>query len=271
LSDSLIDQSITPEYRRVIENEMKRWQEQISNCYGSGHDTSSLDLSLLKAVSFFKIPERLWLDFFNAMAMPLDSDGFKTMSDMNAYAKGAAVIPMTIFLMICLAEQTEIGTYRVDGKEDIFRYGDSLGTWSFMIHILSIAGSHISGQNPINSLLPQDIIQRHGLTNADLLTIAKTDEPNENSRAAVKEFLSIAREKGSEGLAFAREKCLELPKPRCNALAIPLSLYAAIADKIEKQNYDVFTNIPFWRPEDRSELMCNIESCQTQDNLIKFW
>ncbi len=277
LADAMVEQAAEEEEKiRVIRSEIESWEDLVNLCYSAHQETSRLDLSLLKAVSLFNIPEKLWKDFFESRSRIWDPGGFETMNDLIFYARGAAGIPLTVFLAVCCAERTGHGAYDAGPWERLSRWGNSLGSWSFIIHVMSLAQAFLTrnektdGLRPRN-LFPLDILKAHDLTFEDIRKMAVEQQSDTRIRAAASEMLAAAESMGKEGLAAARDLCRNLPQNRAKALATPIVIYSEIANRIRDRNFAVFSETPLWIPSDRTELISRIEKSPDIASITALW
>lgn len=272
LADQLIENPDMPsEKGNKIEEEIKRWHTQIEYCYMKNKDTSRIDLSLLKAIAMFQIPYRLWDDFFHALTLPVKNKGFETLDELYAYSLGAAAVPMTVFLIMCFAEAAQNGTFVVPEREKVFAAGESLGIWSFMIHVLSIAKTYLTDKSPVRNLFPIELMSRHGISLEDLTEMARTGSSDDRCRNMIREFMDIASEQGRLGLGFTRDRCLKLSRDCCTALAIPLSLYSEFTRRIERNGHGIFEDLHGFEPGDQLAVISRVESCQSAEELKALW
>ena len=272
MADQLIENPEMPsEAKKEIEDGIKHWQKQIGYCYERNRDTSRIDLALLKAVAMFQIPSKLWNEFFQAMTLPIKVQGFETLDELYAYSLGAAAAPMTVFLLICFAERETDGTYRVTEQEKIFSVGESLGIWSFIIHILSVAKLHLTEKTTARNLFPLELMNTHGITLENLIEMARAGCSDERCRAMVKDCLNLAADHGRLGLGYTRNRCLKLSKDCCSALAIPLALYHAFARHVIENNFEIFDGFNSFEPGDRLSVISRITECQSADELKTLW
>jgi phytoene/squalene synthetase len=272
LADQLVESpELTPAARREIESQITRWEKQIGYCYAANRDTSRTDLSLLKAVALFQIPDRIWREFFYAMTLPVTSRGFETIEEMFAYSRGAAAAPLTVFLMICFAEPGEDGIFYIRDMEKIYLAGESLGIWSFMIHVLSVAKSYLLRSESPRNLFPLELMENHGISLKELTEMARAGQADQRFRKMVKSFLNVAMDNGRLGLAFTRSRCLELPQDCCKALAVPLTLYNRHALLIQKTGFDVFNDETLFNPGNHLDIISQIEECKTIADLKDLW
>lgn len=270
LSDRLVENPDLPQsHKDTVRDEIKRWFERVDTCYHKSRDTSKLDLSILRAVAMFRIPRGMWKAFFDAISTPLSLNGFTDCEELKNYAEAAAVIPLTLFLIIGLSEKKAEG-YLLEDHEKVSEAARRIGISSFILHVLSVLKTFLTEKNPPRNLLPNDVMTEFNVS-FDLLVECAAKNKNPGKVVNMTKYLvDVAENIGSDGFHYLRTVCPNLPVDRCKAISIPMALYTEVGKKIKARDYRLFLPVSVWKPTYRADLIGRIDRCTSTEEMI-FW
>ncbi len=271
LSDSMVETTtLTESDAESIRLNITQWKNRVKFCYHTVNDSSRIDLSLLKAITRFEIPEFLWVDFFRSQTMKLDVSGFKSIRELRKYAKGTAIVPITMFLLVICSEPDAHGIYRVANPDEIYAIGESVGTWSYILHTLLMEKAYLLDKVSRN-LFPVDLMERHRVSIDELIRMARMETVDSDIQTMLAEYLKSGDLLGEIGRKNARAMLGKLPTDRRKALAVLISIYSEIQKRIIEMDYNIFSPEAIWEHQDRTELLRKVETYDTNFDLAVLW
>ena len=204
-------------------------RSELRRVYGGTDDIDPGLTVFRETVLRYAIPEEYFLDLFRGMEMDLDEKRYETFGELREYC-------------YCVASVVGLMMSRVFGVTDPEADGHAkdLGTAMQLTNILRDIGEDL-GRGRV--YLPQEDLRRAGVTEEDLLQGRVT----RNFRALMEMQIARARryyESGRAGLRF-------LPDDGSRyCVRLMADIYSGILDRIEWQDYDVFSNraaVPTWQ------------------------
>ncbi len=264
------DESSQEELAR-IRSDIAEWEESVLYCYEGDSQTSGIDLKVMQSIAKFQVPKRIWTWFFNGMRTPVSCRGFSNLEELTSYGRAAATAPLAVFLITLFSEPNEYGLYALDPELRILQVAESLGLWSYMMHLLSLEKKYLLSRDPARNLLPLDIMNRYRIPEEDLLEMAGNGTSDKPMRDMVRELMGWAAGTGSFGLGFVKEYVMKLPEDRRNALAIYVTIYSAISRRIRAREFDIFADPPIWSPEDRTKVASIIQGADNFEEIVATW
>jgi phytoene/squalene synthetase len=165
--------------------EVENWLKVIMN----GNSDTPLQAELTETFKMFRIPAWPLEAFADSMIYDIQNDGFPTMSDFLEYASGASVAPAAIF--VHLAGLRELDHKYSAPAFNVKEAATSCAIFSYLVHII-----RDFQKDQLNNLnyFADDLIEKHGLNRADLLTIAKGGPVTPGFRGLMAEYYLMADE-----------------------------------------------------------------------------
>jgi phytoene synthase len=198
--------------------EVARWREEIARTY-EGHPSTPLTQSLALAIDRFDLTRAYFDGILDGVAMDLDRTRYATFADLSTYCGHVA----GEVGLLCV----EIFGYRSERLKD---YAMKLGMAFQLTNILrDIAADADNGR----IYIPQEDLKRFGVDEADLL--AKRMTPNIRRMMAFETRRARDYYREASVLPTAEER------PALRAAEIMRAIYEEILDRIERADYDVFS------------------------------
>ena len=201
-------------------DKLRQWHDATADALKTGSSDHPVLAAWADAARRYDVPTQYMRDFLGAMEMDLTVARYQTFEDLQKYTYGSASV---VGLMMC----------RLVGCADeaSVPHATSLGVAMQLTNFLRDVGEDYAGRGRI--YLPLDDMERFGVSETDIRRGIVT--------GAVRDLLrfEIARTRAIYEDADAGMHYL----PRYARLPVRLSrvLYSRILDRIERNDYDVFT------------------------------
>lgn len=183
--------------------------------------------------------------FLDAMAMDLETTRYETYEDLREYMRGSA---SAVGVMMCYA-------MGADPQADTIGRAKALGEAMQLTNFLRDIGEDYERGR---IYLPQEELSSFGVRVSDLAEGRVTDR-----------FQALMRfqiERTRELYAFSDPGICLLPKEGRKAVLLARLLYSQILDRIEEQDYDVFTRRA--RTSTAQKLFCAAQVALTSDRIL---
>jgi len=189
--DDLIDnhkaanKTISVSERLSFTGEVESWLKMIMN----GNSNNPMQQELTEAVVKFRIPSWPLEAFAESMIYDINNDGFPTLQAFLDYAGGASVAPAAIF--VHLAGLRELENKYSAPTFNVKEAATSCATFSYLVHIM-----RDFQKDQVNNLnyFADDLIEKHGLSRAELMKIAKGGKIEDGFRGLMKDYYKLAEE-----------------------------------------------------------------------------
>lgn len=198
--------------------EVVRWREEIARTY-EGKPTLPLTRSLAEAIERFDLSRVYFDGILQGVAMDLDQTRYGSYETLSAYCYHVA----GEVGLLCM----EIFGYR---SERLKSYAIKLGTAFQLTNILRDLGTDADKGR---IYLPLDDLQRFGVSEQEILTKRQTP----NFRRLMAFEARRARDLYREAMVLPTAE----ERPNLRAAEIMRAIYENILTRIEKRNYDVFS------------------------------
>ncbi|HOC13144.1 MAG TPA: phytoene/squalene synthase family protein [Propionicimonas sp.] len=210
----------TPETRAALAGFQQRFEAALA-----GSPDDAVMAAIAASVTECGIDPECFDRFFSAMAMDLDVDRYENWADLCAYMEGSAAVIGEMMLPVLQPASAE-------AREPARALGFAFQLTNFLRDVNEDLDRG-------RVYLPQADLARFGASPWHRLV----DEPWRRTMA-----LLIARNR--ELYAQARTGIPLLPSRSARCVATALTLYSQILDRIERNDYDVFSGrlrVPTWR------------------------
>jgi phytoene/squalene synthetase len=228
--DDLIDNHKAA-HKVISEDEKQRFTEDINNWLkmiidGNGNDPFQQELS--SVFTKFRIPSWPLQSFAGSMLYDINNTGFPTMNSFLDYAGGASVAPAAIF--VHLAGLRELDHKYSAPTFNVREATTSCALFSYLVHII-----RDFQKDQLNNLnyFAEDLIQKHGLKNEDLLGFANGDSIKTGFRSLMKEYYQLADEYRQKTYDCIRAVWPYLEPRYQLSLEIIFELYLLVFEKID--------------------------------------
>lgn len=228
--DDLIDNH-KAEHRGIRANERESFASDIRQWMGMLEkplSSSPFNNELGYTVERFRIP--LWsLEVFaESMLYDVTHDGFATLGDFIKYSGGASVAPASIFVHLAGLQEQD-GIY-LDPPFDVRSTAEPCAMFSYFVHIIrDFRKDHLNNL----SYFADEVMEKHGLTRADMSAMARGASLTAGFRAMMREYLSLADRYRIETLKVMEQVC-PLMEPRYRlSLEIIFELYMMVFERID--------------------------------------
>lgn len=241
--DDLIDnykgthKVIAPHERDQFTADVDKWLKMFlhSGKYNPEH------AELIETIEKFRIP--LWPleDFGRAMIYDINHDGFDTLTTFIEYSRGASVAPASIF--VHLSGLRNNGSGFALPEFDVRATATPCAMFSYMVHI--IRDFQKDHHNNLN-YFAGDMMEKHGLTSADLRKMAYGEPLSHGFRSMMAEYLALADKYRIETLEVMERVCPMLDTRYSLSLHIIFNLYLMVFERIdpEKGNFATARLVP---------------------------
>ncbi len=230
--DDLVDHrkagagTIAPAEARVMESMIADWLASVRK--GLGEDDYQKEF--LKTCTHFLLPLWPWERLCHAMVYDLHHNGFATFTKFLRYVEGAAVAPAAVFMHLCGI--TRNGSAYAPPRFDIRRVSRPLALFSYLVHIMR---DFEKDQNSALNYFPDALLTRHGLTVAELRSIAASQTPTPRFRSLMTHYKQIAERYRREARAVM-DATLPLLEPRYQlSWELIYNLYFQIFERIDPE------------------------------------
>lgn len=199
--------------------EVKRWRDEVALTY-EGKPTMPLTQSLLEAIERFDLSRVYFDGILQGVAMDLDQLRYESYEKLSTYCYHVA----GEVGLLCM----EIFGYR---SERLKNYAVKLGTAFQLTNILRDVGTDADRGR---IYLPMDDLQRFGVTEQEILTKRLTP----NFRRLMAFEARRARDMYREAMVLPTPE----ERPNLRAAEIMRVIYENILTRIERRNFDVFSD-----------------------------
>jgi phytoene synthase len=204
------------------------WRREVAACFGAGRPVTSQGQALAPLVTRFNLPRRAFDALVDGVEMDVGSRRYETFADLYEY---------------CVRVASAVGLMCVEifGYSDprARQYATDLGVALQLTNILrDVPGDLARGR----VYLPQEDLRRFGVGEEDLRREAAEAGGGVRS-SAVRALLAHQAGRAREYYARAAASLPSRDAGRLVAAEIMGAIYLAILQKIERQNYDVFSRV----------------------------
>lgn len=204
---------------------LMRVKKKIDSAYGNFELNDNLLLSFRETVNKYKIPQQYFDDFLKGIGMDLDRIGYENFEELSVYCYRVA--GTVGFIML-----------KVFGCEDVRaeKYAADLGTAMQLTNIIRDIKEDFHQRGRI--YLPQDEMRRFGVSENDI----SEGKLGKNFKNLLRFQIQRARE------YFANaEKGIKMITDLSSRFVVYAmkDLYCGLLEKIEKNNYDIFSKRPY--------------------------
>ena len=208
--------------------EVALWKREVAACFEAGRPVTPQGQALLPLVKKFNLPRSAFDALVEGVEMDIGSRRYETFEELYEY---------------CLRVASAVGLMCVEifGYHDLRarQYATDLGVALQLTNILrDVPGDLARGR----VYLPQEDLRRFGVTEADLRREAAQAGRGVQS-AAVRALLAHQARRAREYYARAAASRPSRDARRLVAAEIMGAIYFAILQKIERQEYDVFSAV----------------------------
>jgi phytoene/squalene synthetase len=231
--DDLIDNQKAAN-KVIPENERKQYAANVDKWLRlifDGSTENSFQKELTATIKTFSIPAWPLEAFAKSMIYDIYHDGFATMQTFLEYSGGASVAPAAIF--VHLAGLRENGGVYSDPAFDVKKAATYCAIFSYMVHII-----RDFQKDQLNNLnyFADDLIEKNGLTRADLGKIAKGAVISEGFRRLINEYYIVADEYRQKTYDCIKEIWPFLEPCYQLSLEIIFELYLMVFERIDIKN-----------------------------------
>jgi phytoene/squalene synthetase len=228
--DDLIDnhkaehRGIRADERESFASDIRQWMGMLEKPLSSTPFNNELGYT----VERFRIP--LWSleAFAESMLYDVTHDGFATLDDFIKYSGGASVAPASIFVHLAGLREKD-GLY-LDPPFDVRSTAEPCAMFSYFVHII-----RDFRKDQINNLsyFADDVMRQHGLTRAEMSTMARGAALTDGFRAMMREYLAVADRFRLETLKVMDQVC-PVMEPRYRlSMEIIFELYMMVFERID--------------------------------------
>jgi 15-cis-phytoene synthase len=209
-------------------DEVARWRRELALCFDGGQPQTRQGQALVPLIKAFGLTREPFEALIEGVEMDLGSRRYETFDDLYQYCIRVA----SAVGLICL----DIFGYREPSSK---QYAIDLGVALQLTNILrDVAGDLERGR----VYIPLEDLRAHGCTEADLR--AEVAAPGAGVRSpAVKALL---RQQAGRAREYYTRAARALPRRdagRLVAAEIMGAIYRAVLDRIERRDYDVFSEV----------------------------
>jgi phytoene synthase len=208
--------------------EIARWRRELNACFGGGEPQTSQGRALAPLVAAFGLSRAPFDSLIEGVEMDLGPRRYETFDDLYRYCIRVA----SAVGLICL----DIFGYRQAGSR---QYAIDLGVALQLTNILRDVPSDLARGRVY---LPLEDLRAHGCTEADLRDEVKYAGRGVRS-PAVKALLRHQGRRAREYYARAAAALPPLDAHRLVAAEIMGAIYRGLLSRIERQDYDVFSEV----------------------------
>ncbi len=210
--------------KEELSTKVHHWIECL---HGSADEDPFFEL-LSQTIDTFKIPLQLFHNFAKSMLYDIDHETFPTLESFLEYSDGASVAPASIFVHLCCLQEVN-GEY-VTPDYDVIAMAKPCAIFSYLVHII-----RDFQEDQLNNLnyFAADILEKHGITFAELKEIALGKPIPETFRKVVAEYRDLAILYGLQTNEVLEKLQNELSGRYLLSLHIIFHLYQMVFDKID--------------------------------------
>ena len=216
---------LTGEARDRAKRELEGWREELARCFAQSESAAPPQTrqgqGLRPVITAFGLPREPFEDLIDGVAMDLDHDRYETIGDLLEYCRRVA----SAVGLVCI----EIFGCRDEASRD---YAVNLGIALQLTNIVRDVGVDLSRGRVY---LPQEDLRRFSCTEADLRAGTVT--------APVRRLLAFETLRAREYFKRAANALPRADARRLVAAEIMGAIYQEILRRIERDNYDVFSQV----------------------------
>ena len=222
--DDAVDESADPS---SATQEIARWREELAAVFGHGTPQTTQGRALAPFTARFNLPRAAFEALIEGVEMDLVSRRYETFDDLYQY---------------CIRVASAVGLICVEifGYEDARarEYATALGVALQLTNILRDVSSDLARGR---IYIPQEDLRRHGCSERDLT--AESARAGGIRSPGVKAVLRGQAERAREYYAKAAAALPRRDARRLVAAEIMGAIYRGILTRIERRDYDVFSEI----------------------------
>ncbi len=203
-----------------LEQELARWRDELERCYGDEAPTTAEGRHLKPFVARFRLPRKPFSDLIDGVAMDVARQRYETFEELYQYCLRVA----SAVGLICI----EIFGYRNPGTRD---YAVALGVALQLTNIIRDVPTDL-GDGRV--YLPQEDLRRFAVTERDLAA---------GLSDAVAALLAFECDRARSFYAASKDELPAEDTRQLVAAEIMSRIYFAILKRIERRNYDVFSEV----------------------------
>jgi phytoene/squalene synthetase len=219
-----LDAALSCMEKKIFADQVSAWID----CLGLDHVNDPFLHEVTDTIHRFHIPLHFFNNFARSMVYDIHHNGFSTFREFLNYTEGASNGPASVFVHLCCLEKSQ-GEY-IPQNFVISNIARPCATFSYLVHII-----RDFRKDQLNNLnyFALDILEKHGLTPADLKHVAGGGEIVPAFRNVVREYKEIAGKYmvKTEGVLKFLEDRLDLRY--LLSLKIIFHLYRSIYDRID--------------------------------------
>jgi 15-cis-phytoene synthase len=216
---------LRPEAREKAEAELAVWRDEVARCFDStgalGGPHTPQGRALQPLVATFHLPRQPFDDLLDGVAMDLAQTRYETIEELLEYCRRVASAVGLICIELFGCRDAASRAYAVN-----------LGLALQLTNIIRDVGVDLARGRVY---LPQEDLRRFGCTEEDL-TRGVVTEP-------VRQLLAFEIARAREFFARAAQALPRADARRLVAAEIMGAIYQEILRRIERQGYDVFTQL----------------------------
>jgi phytoene/squalene synthetase len=270
LVDAVAERSLNPSEIENISHAVKTLETMACKQQTTtGHRSKRSD-RFRRIQRTFHIPEELWEHFFQSMWMDFKLIQPQSFRDFLLYAEGASVAATTIYLILIYSQKTSTDSY--DWRSvDLLPIGRNLGIWAYTVHICrDLKADSLVGESG-RRLIPGELLEKHGLTWADLRNQASNGDLGEKGCTMILDFLAWGKTYGDNGKLKALELMQEIPFHRARILGLIIALYTEIDRRIHALGGNVFKTEKLLPGRDRARFARELLKGKRRVDFTKYW
>ncbi|HEY0875185.1 MAG TPA: squalene/phytoene synthase family protein, partial [Vicinamibacterales bacterium] len=211
-----------------VPRQMVLWRQEVAACFDGGRPSTSQGLALQPLVARFNLPRSAFDALLEGVEMDVGSRRYETFEELYEYC-------------IRVASAVGLMCLEIFGYEDprAKQYATDLGVALQLTNILRDVPEDLARGRVY---IPQEDLRRSGCTEDDLKREAASAGGGITSPAV----RTLLRSQGERAHAYFRRAAAALPRRdarRLVAAEIMGAIYYAILTKIERRDYDVFSEV----------------------------
>jgi phytoene/squalene synthetase len=213
--------------------EKKLYTDQVNawiDCLGQEHAHDPVFMEVTDVIYRFRIPLHFFYNFARAMVFDINNQGFRTFDEFLDYAEGASNGPASVFVHLCCLDYLQ-GEY-VPPNLVISDVARPCAIFSYLVHII-----RDFQKDQFNNLnyFALDILDKHGLTPADLKSIAEGGEIKPAFRELIREYKEIAAKYKADTALMLKSLKDKLEPGYFFSLNLIFQLYTDIFNRIDPE------------------------------------
>jgi 15-cis-phytoene synthase len=208
--------------------EVTRWRNELSACFGDGQPQTSQGRALVPVIARFGLSRQPFDALIEGVEMDLGSRRYETFDDLYQYCTRVA----SAVGLICL----DIFGYREPSSR---QYATDLGVALQLTNILRDVREDLERGRVY---IPLEDLRAHGCTEDDLRRESARSGSGVRS-PAVKALLRQQAMRARDHYARAAQALPSRDAGRVIAAEIMAAIYREILDRIERRDYDVFSEV----------------------------